>query len=152
MQEHRNCLRIKHLATWQQRLGIHRKWCLFGKQAAMESVTRQESVTELRVAQFIVSVFVEALHEERKLLVRHLESELCQTSFKVVASSYAQPVPIKDAEGVNQIKVCFQRKRHLCSLYAILNFQLGLENGSEVLINDVELLKIVNRSVDELLS
>ena len=69
LQEQLNCLWIKYFIFPLHITWVHREGCLLCEQACMETILRQESLTELGVAQPTIIILVESCHEESNFII-----------------------------------------------------------------------------------
>ena len=74
LKEEFSCLRVEDLLFRNHVLRVHRQRRLLSQQACMEWVLWEECLAELRVAELLVMVLVESLHEQAQLIVCHIEA------------------------------------------------------------------------------
>ena len=76
--------RVEYLFLRDERLWIHRKRSLFGKEASMEGVLRQERLAEFRIAQSTIVVLIKASHEQSDLVILYCQSKVLKSMNQVL--------------------------------------------------------------------
>ena len=69
LQEQLNCLWIEYFIFPLHIAWVYREGCLLGEQACMETILRQESLTELGVAQPTIIILIKSCHEESNFII-----------------------------------------------------------------------------------
>ena len=100
----------------------------------METILRQESLTELGVAQPTIIILVESCHEKSNFIILYLKPEGSQPMDQILDRGSSWSRLIEDLESINQVEISFETEGNFNLFNVPLELNLILEHIEDMAV------------------